>query len=88
MDLVSIHSSMYFNLVTKMAGFQVTGETGPKNFVDPDLIQESFWTTLTVNNPNASECGEEPHEVAVMPSGADIDLYLPLEGFTADPAPY
>lgn len=70
------------------ADWWFTGETGPTKFVDPDLIQESFWTTLTVNNPNASECGEEPHEVAVMPSGADIDLYLPLEGFTEDPAPY
>jgi hypothetical protein len=72
------------------ADWWFTGETGPKNFVDPDLIQESFWTTLTVNNPNASEseCGGEPHEVAVMPSGADIDQYLPLEGFTADPAPF
>jgi hypothetical protein len=70
------------------ADWWFTGETGPTKFVDPDLIQESFWTTLTVNNPNASECGEEPHEVAVMPSGADIDLYLPLEGFTADPAPF
>jgi hypothetical protein len=70
------------------ADWWFTGETGPTKFVDPDLIQESFWTTLTVNNPNASECGEEPHEVAVMPSGADIDQYLPLEGFTADPAPF
>jgi hypothetical protein len=70
------------------ADWWFTGETGPKNFVDPDLIQESFWTALTVNNPNTSECGQEPHEVAVMPSGADIDLYLPLEGFTADPAPF
>jgi hypothetical protein len=72
------------------ADWWFTGETGPTKFVDPDLIQESFWTTLTVNNPNASEskCGGKPHEVAVMPSGADIDLYLPLQGFTADPAPY
>jgi hypothetical protein len=72
------------------ADWWFTGETGPTKFVDPDLIQESFWTTLTVNNPNASEseCGKEPHEVAVMPSGADIDPYLPLQGFTEDPAPY
>jgi hypothetical protein len=70
------------------ADWWFTGETGSTKFVDPDLIQESFWTALTVNNPNPSECGQEPHEVAVMPSGADIDQYLPLQGFTADPAPY
>jgi hypothetical protein len=36
------------------ADWWFTGETGPKKFVDPDLIQESFWTTLTVNNPNTN----------------------------------
>lgn len=77
------------------ADWWFTGETGSTKFVDMDLIQPTFWTTLTVNNPNAAtgrkaaKCpGKAPHEVAVMPSGADIDTYLPLKPFTKAPAPY
>ncbi len=62
--------------------------TGSTNFVDPDILQEDFWTTLTVANPNANQCPGQTREVAVQPSGADIDKYLPYVPFTADPAPY
>lgn len=77
------------------ADWWFTGETGSTKFVDEDLIQPTFWTTLAVNNPNvatghaAKKCpGKAPREVAVMPSGADIDTYLPLKPFIKHPAPY
>jgi hypothetical protein len=72
----------------KRADWWFTGETGPAKFVDPDLLQESFWTTLTVNNPNVEKCRTTPYEVVVMPSGADIDKYLPHGQFTSGPGPY
>jgi hypothetical protein len=77
------------------ADWWFTAATGSTKFVDPDLIQPDFWTTLTVNNSSvatdsdAAACpGGAPHEVAVMPSGADIDKYLPYSPFTKTPAPY
>lgn len=76
------------------ADWWFTAETGTTKFVDPALIQSTFWTTLSVNNPNvatdaaAAACpGGAPREVAVMPSGADIDAYLPLRPFTKGPPP-
>ena len=71
------------------ADWWFTGETGTTKFVDPDLIQPTYWTTLTANNTefDAAACGAG-YEVAVMPSGADIDKYLPHGAFTAAPPPY
>ncbi len=66
-------------------------QTGSTQFVDPDLVQEDFWTTLTVNNPgnpDAPACTGETREVAVQPTGADIDTYLPYKPFTKNPGPY
>ncbi|MGH8470100.1 MAG: hypothetical protein ACREVY_14315 [Gammaproteobacteria bacterium] len=63
-------------------------QTGSTLFVDPDLVQEDFWTTLTVNNPNAASCTGTPREVAVQPTGADIDTFLPYKPFTKGPGPY
>lgn len=66
-------------------------KTGSTLFVDPDMVQEDFWMTLTVNNPGdpeLPECAGETREVAVQPTGADIDKYLPYKPFTKDPGPY
>lgn len=73
------------------ADWWFTGGTGSTKFVDPEMLQEDFWTTLTVENPDADPTGcpgGVTHEVAVQPSGADIDEFLPYAPFTADPAPY
>ena len=71
------------------ADWWFTGETGTTKFTDPDLIQPTYWTTLTANNLSfdAAACGTG-YEVAVMPSGADIDKWLPHGNFTANPAPF
>jgi len=72
------------------ADWWFTGETGTQKFTDPDLIQPTFWTTLTVMNPNAIDANcpaDQRFDVAVMPSGADIDRYLPYRGFTLQPPP-
>jgi hypothetical protein len=72
------------------ADWWFTGETGTQKFTDPDLIQPTFWTTLTVKNPNATDANcpaDQRFDVAVMPSGSDIDGYLPLQGFTKTPPP-
>ncbi|MFH0342028.1 MAG: hypothetical protein ACHBNF_07820 [Chromatiales bacterium] len=63
-------------------------KTGSTLFVDPELVQEDFWTTLTVINPDAASCTGTPREVAVQPSGTDIDTYLPYKPFTKGPGPY
>ncbi len=68
-----------------------TGETGTQKFTDADLIQPTFWTTLTVMNPNAIDANcpaDQRFDAAVMPSGADIDGFLPLKGFTLQPPPH
>ncbi|MCA1852720.1 MAG: hypothetical protein LC647_10095, partial [Beggiatoa sp.] len=73
------------------ADWWFTAETGTQKFTDPDLIQPTFWTTLTVMNPNATDANcpaEQRFDVAVMPSGSDIDRYLPLRGFTLQPPPH
>lgn len=66
--------------------------SGSEKFVDPDLVQEDFWTTLTVNNVDTADpttCPGGVHrEVAVQPTGADIDTFLPYRPFTAGPGPY
>jgi hypothetical protein len=70
------------------ADWWFTGETGSTKFVDEDLVQPTYWTTITVNNPNAVPGAGCNHDVAIMPSGADIDTYLPHSTFTKNPAPY
>ena len=72
------------------ADWWFTAETGTQKFTDPDLIQPTFWTTLTVMNPNATDANcpaDQRFDVAVMPSGADIDRYLPHPRFTKNPPP-
>jgi len=72
------------------ADWWFTGETGTQRFTDPDLIQPTYWATLTVKNPNATDANcpaDQRFDVAVMPSGADIDRYLPYRGFTLQPPP-
>ncbi|MGH8565856.1 MAG: hypothetical protein ACREXW_17885 [Gammaproteobacteria bacterium] len=73
------------------ADWWFTDETGTQKFTDPDLIQPTFWTTLTVINPNATDdnCpADQRFDAAVMPNGSDIDTYLPLRGFTKPPPPF
>jgi len=67
--------------------------TGSTKFTDVGLTQDTFWTTLTVNNadPRAdpTTClGGVLHEVAVQPAGTEIDTFLPYSPFTKEPAPY
>lgn len=66
--------------------------SGSEKFVDPDLVQEDFWTTLTVNNVDTADpatCPGGAHrEVAVQPSGGDIDTFLPYKPFTAGKGPF
>jgi hypothetical protein len=72
------------------ADWWFTAETGTQKFTDPDLIQPTYWTTLTVRNPNATDSNcpaDQRFDVAVMPSGSDIDHYLPYTGFTLNPPP-
>lgn len=73
------------------ADWWFTAETGTQRFTDPDLIQPSFWTTLTVVNPNATDSNcpaDQRFDAAVMPSGSDIDKYLPHPKFTKNPPPH
>ena len=73
------------------ADWWFTAETGTQKFTDPDLIQPDFWTTLTVKNPDATDANcpaDQRFDVAVMPSGADIDTYLPHRKFTKRPPPF
>jgi hypothetical protein len=72
------------------ADWWFTGETGTQKFTDPDLIQPTFWTTLTVMNPNATDANcpaDQRFDAAVMPSGSDIDHYLPYSAFILNPPP-
>ncbi|MGH9197215.1 MAG: hypothetical protein ACRD1T_15935 [Acidimicrobiia bacterium] len=67
--------------------------TGSTRFIDVDLTQDNFWTTLTVNNadPRAdpTTCpGGVLREVAVQPAGTEIDTFLPFPPFTEEPAPF
>lgn len=49
-------------------------EGGSALYQDPDILQPSYWTTLTVNNPDYDQsCGAD---VSVEPSGVDFDTYL------------
>jgi hypothetical protein len=71
------------------ADWWFTGETGSTRFRDKDLLQPTFWTTMTVNNLmfDAASCGAG-YEVAVMPSGASIDQYLPHPAYVLRPGPF
>jgi len=86
----AIQDSSLFSTVTEKAD----GPADP-NAHGAILLQTDYWATLTVENSSvatgaaAADCpGGKPHEVAVMPSGADIDKYLPYGPFTKTPAPY
>lgn len=48
------------------------------NFNDPDLLQPSYWTTMTVNNTNKACAGgaAAEYDVYVEPNAADVDAYL------------
>lgn len=47
---------------------------GSALYQDADILQPSYWTTLTVNNPDYDKnCGVD---VSVEPSGVDFDTYL------------
>jgi len=72
------------------ADWWFTAETGTQKFTDPDLIQPEYWTTLTVMNPNATDANcpaDQRFDAAVMPSGSDIDHYLPYSAFILNPPP-
>ncbi len=82
----------WFPLVSIPAGSPGAPGTGSTNFTDPDLVQDNFWTTLTVNNVDTADPTTCPggvlREVAVQPAGTEIDTYLPYSPFTKEPAPY
>lgn len=68
--------------------------SGSAKFTDVGVVQATFWTTMTVKNPNvnsapATNCpGGALHDVAVQPAGTEIDAYLPNPPFTQGPGPY
>ncbi len=50
-------------------------------YVDPQVLQPTYWTTMTVNNSKADidACvagGGTPVDVSVEPGGADFDAYM------------
>ena len=51
---------------------------GSAMYSDPDLLQPTYWTTLTVNNKAAdlALCTGTQVDVSVEPSGAAFDTYL------------
>ena len=61
------------------------GQTTPL-FNDPAVMPvDTYWPTLVVNrnltaNPLAESCGDG-FDIAVQPSEADIDRFLPVKGY-------
>ncbi len=51
---------------------------GSAYYTDPDLLQPTYWTTLTVNNKAAdiALCAGTQVDYSVEPSGFDFDSYL------------
>ena len=51
---------------------------GSALYSDPDVLQPTFWTTLTVNNSatDIANCAGTPVDVTVEPTGAAFDTYL------------
>lgn len=51
---------------------------GSALYNDPDVLQPTYWTTLTVNNSAAdiAKCAGTPVDVTVEPTGAAFDTYL------------
>jgi hypothetical protein len=51
---------------------------GSDLYKDPDVLQPTFWTTLTVNNSAAdiAQCAGTPVDVFVEPTGEAFDTYL------------
>lgn len=70
--------------------FTGADKTGSKLFVDKELVEDTYWTTLTVNNTpeDIAKCTGTKYDVAVQPGGQEIDTYLPYSPFTADEGPY
>jgi hypothetical protein len=62
------------------------GHMTPK-FNDPGVMPHDsetspFWPTMTVNRTTPNACPEDQQfDIAVQPSDADIDTYLPIKGF-------
>ena len=57
---------------------------GSNLFKDDDLLQPTYWTTMTINNSQAdiNACvasGGTPADVSVEPSGVDFDTYLSVQ---------
>jgi hypothetical protein len=47
-----------------------------------DSDTSPFWPTLTVNRTSENTCAEaDQFDIAVQPSDADIDTYLPVKGY-------
>ncbi len=53
-------------------------EGGSALYNDPDMLQKTYWTTLTVNNSAAdlANCTGAQTEVSVEPNGVAFDTYL------------
>jgi hypothetical protein len=51
---------------------------GSALYSDPDVLQPTFWTTLTVNNnaEDIKKCAGTPVDVTVEPTGVAFDTYL------------
>jgi hypothetical protein len=60
--------------------------TPTAKFSNPNVISSGYWPTLTVArdlvaNPLPASCNGVGYDVAIQPSSADIDKYLPMAGF-------
>jgi hypothetical protein len=78
-------SSKTFNAINKGNGDNNRADwwfTAPYGgsalYSDPDVLQPTFWTTLTVNNSatDIANCAGTPVDVTVEPTGAAFDTYL------------
>lgn len=64
---------------------------GSQLYKDTDILQPTYWTTMTVNNLDTGACGGASADVSVEPAGADFDTYLTganTQPFTKGPGPY
>lgn len=57
-----------------------------RRFNDADIVSVGYWPTMTVNRltPLPSSCGAG-FDLAIEPSAADIDRFLPIKGFWPTP---
>lgn len=49
---------------------------GSTYYADPDVVQPSYWTTMTVSNKSTDVCAGTKTEVSVEPTGAAFDTIL------------